>query len=295
MVKVVGVRFKKACKVYDFDSNNLELSPGDSVIVEVERGLGLGIVAYIPKEVDPATLTRPLKKVVRKADPVDLERNGFNTERENEAFRICKDKIAHYHLPMKLIRVEYLFDSSKAIFYFTSETRVDFRELVKDLAAGFHTRIEMRQIGVRDEAKMIGGLGPCGRELCCAGFLSDFEPVTIKMAKEQNLALNPVKISGICGRLMCCLSYEHDMYQGEKHERKDRGDKGDRGGDKDKVEKSNNKHEGGCGGGCGGGGKHGGGHHHGHHSHARNKGQNSSSKDTNNTNQDKESAPQEGA
>ncbi len=220
MVNIVGVRFKKACKVYDFDSNGLDLAPGDTVIVEVERGLGMGSVVYRPKEVDPSGLTRQLKKVVRKADAVDMERNGFNAEREQEAFRICREKITQYRLPMKLIRVEYLFDSSKAIFYFTSETRVDFRELVKDLASGFHTRIEMRQIGVRDEAKMIGGLGPCGRELCCSGFLSDFEPVTIKMAKEQNLALNPVKISGICGRLMCCLSYEHEMYKGQKPERR---------------------------------------------------------------------------
>ncbi len=219
MVNIVGVRFKKASKVYDFDANSLELAPGEEVIVEVERGLGMGTVVNRPREVDPATVVRQLKKVVRKADAVDQERHGFNLEREKEAFDICREKIARFKLPMKLIRVEYLFDSSKAIFYFTSETRVDFRELVKDLASGFHTRIEMRQVGVRDEAKMIGGLGPCGRELCCAGFLSDFEPVTIKMAKEQGLALNPVKISGICGRLMCCLSYEHEMYKGEKAER----------------------------------------------------------------------------
>jgi len=222
MARVVGVRFKKACKVYDFDADSLELSPGDTVIVEVEKGLGMGSVVYTPKEVDPAALTRPLKKIVRKADPVDEERHGFNNEREIEAFRICKERIIKHNLPMKLIRVEYLFDSSKAIFYFTSDTRVDFRELVKDLAATFHTRIEMRQIGVRDEAKMIGGLGPCGRELCCSGFLSDFEPVTIKMAKDQNLALNPVKISGICGRLMCCLSYEHGFYQSERKKEKER-------------------------------------------------------------------------
>ena len=222
MAQVVSIRFKKASKVYDFDGEGLDLGRGDSVIVEVEKGLGMGTVVEPPREVDPATLGRQLKKVVRKADVVDMERHIFNTERENEAFRICREKIAHYRLPMKLIRVEYLFDSSKAIFYFTSDLRVDFRELVKDLASGFHTRIEMRQIGVRDEAKMIGGLGPCGRELCCAGFLSDFEPVTIKMAKEQNLALNPVKISGICGRLMCCLSYEHEMYRGEKKAKREK-------------------------------------------------------------------------
>ncbi len=226
MVKVVGVRFKRACKVYDFDCNALDLKQGDMVIVEVEKGLGMGAVASHLREIDPAASPRKLKKVVRKADAVDMERHGFNTERENEAFRICRGKIEQYKLPMKLIRVEYMFDSSKAVFYFTSDTRVDFRELVKDLASGFHTRIEMRQVGVRDEAKMIGGLGPCGRELCCSGFLSDFQPVTIKMAKDQNLALNPVKISGICGRLMCCLSYEHEMYRNMSG----KGDKGGCGG-----------------------------------------------------------------
>src|SRR3989304_5791399 len=235
MVRVVGVRFKKACKVYDFEAEALELSPGDTVIVEVERGLGLGSVVYTPREVDPETLTRPLKKIVRKADPVDVERQGFNTERETEALRICKERIIKHNLPMKLIRVEYLFDSSKAIFYFTSDTRVDFRELVKDLAATFHTRIEMRQIGVRDEAKMIGGLGPCGRGLCCSGFLSDFHPVTIKMAKEQHLALNPAKISGICGRLMCCLSYEHDFYQNERKRERENTDKDNK--EKDEKDK----------------------------------------------------------
>lgn len=289
MARVVGVRFKKACKVYDFESDALELSPGDTVIVEVERGLGMGTVVYTPREVDPATLTRPLKKIVRKADPVDEERQGFNNEREIEAFRICKERIIKYNLPMKLIRVEYLFDSSKAIFYFTSDTRVDFRELVKDLAATFHTRIEMRQIGVRDEAKMIGGLGPCGRELCCSGFLADFEPVTIKMAKDQNLALNPVKISGICGRLMCCLSYEHGFYQSERKKEKERekemaargevpaegqpsggkereqrgGARGDRGRDrKDRGRPGAPQKEHGCGG-CGHHGEHGARHGHG--------------------------------
>jgi len=220
MIEITGIRFKRACKVYDFNANGLHLRPGDNVIVEVEKGLGMGVVSYAPKEVDPATLSRPLKKVVRKADSLDMERQTFNNEREEEAYRTCKAKIAEHNLPMKLIRVEYLFDSSKAIFYFISETRVDFRELVKELATGFHTRIEMRQVGVRDEAKMIGGLGPCGRELCCAGFLPDFAPVTIKMAKDQNLALNPAKISGICGRLMCCLGYEHEMYKEEKRARR---------------------------------------------------------------------------
>jgi len=213
MVKIAGVRFKTACKIYDFDSNELDLKPGDTVIVEVERGLGRGTVVYGPREPDPKAKKRKLKKVIRKADSVDIERHGFNVEREEEAYRICRERIEKKRLPMKLVRVEYLFDSSKAIFYFTSETRVDFRELVKDLASEFHTRIEMRQIGVRDEAKILGGLGPCGRELCCSSYMSDFEPVTIKMAKEQNLALNPAKISGVCGRLMCCLGYEHGIYK----------------------------------------------------------------------------------
>lgn len=215
MARLVGVKFNKACKVYEFDPNGIDLKPGELVIVEVEKGLGMGTVAYRPKDGEPLA-GKALKKVIRKAETVDLERHSFNTERESEALRICREKITRLNLPMKLVRVEYLFDSSKAIFFFTSETRVDFRELVKDLASFFHTRIEMRQIGVRDEAKMLGGLGPCGRVLCCTGHLTDFEPVTIKMAKDQNLALNPVKISGICGRLMCCLSYEHAMYKAEK-------------------------------------------------------------------------------
>ncbi len=212
MKNIVGIRFKQASKIYNFDSAGLDLKPGAIVIVEVEKGLGMGTVVRGPREQNPAK-GQKLKKVIRKAGAVDMERRGFNSEREDEAFWICRKKIKRYKLPMKLVKVEYLFDSSKAIFYFTSDTRVDFRELVKDLASEFHTRIEMRQIGVRDEAKMIGGLGPCGRILCCAAFLSDFEPVTIKMAKEQNLALNPVKISGICGRLMCCLSFEHHAYK----------------------------------------------------------------------------------
>ncbi len=211
MANIVGVRFKRACKVYDFDANGIELKPRDSVIVEVEKGLGMGTVATGVRAEDAQRPDRELKKVVRKADAVDIERLGFNAEQEAEAFGLCKGMIEKSGLPMRLVRVEYMFDSSKAIFYFTSDVRVDFRELVKGLAAGLHTRIEMRQIGVRDQAKMLGALGPCGRELCCSSFLSDFEPVTIKMAKEQNLALNPGKISGMCGRLMCCLSYEHGM------------------------------------------------------------------------------------
>ncbi len=224
MSKLVGVKFNNACRVYDFDPGNVELKAGDRVVVEVEKGLGIGTVAFRPRDGEPPVpgvqpSGRAIKKVIRKANEGDLERHGFNGERENEALKICREKIARYNLPMKLVRVEYLFDSSKAIFFFTSDTRVDFRELVKDLASFFHTRIEMRQIGVRDEAKMLGGMGPCGRVLCCTAHLSDFAPVTIKMAKDQNLALNPVKISGICGRLMCCLSYEHAMYKSEKQKK----------------------------------------------------------------------------
>ncbi|MEE9542842.1 MAG: stage 0 sporulation family protein [Thermodesulfobacteriota bacterium] len=213
MARVVGVRFRKACKVYDFNAEELDVKPGDTVIVEVDRGLGMGVVANDPIEKDEGKLSHKLKNVIRKADTVDVERQSFNHERESEAFKVCKEKIEETGLEMKLIRVEYLFDSSKAIFYFTSEGRIDFRVLVKELASCFHTRIEMRQIGVRDEAKVVGGIGPCGRELCCTNFLSNFAPVTVKMAKEQNLALNPSKISGLCGRLMCCLSYEYRSYQ----------------------------------------------------------------------------------
>ena len=213
MARVVGIRFRKACKLYDFNANGQDIHPGDRVIVEVDRGLGMGIVADEPVEKDEKSLSYKLKKVIRKADQVDMDRQQFNHEREDEAYKICKEKIKDADLEMKLIRVEYLFDSSKAIFYFTSDGRIDFRVLVKDLASLFHTRIEMRQIGVRDEAKVVGGIGPCGRELCCTNFLSNFAPVTVKMAKEQNLALNPTKISGLCGRLMCCLSYEYKTYQ----------------------------------------------------------------------------------
>ena len=211
MATVFGVRFKRANKVYNFSASGVEAVIGDIVIVEVEKGLGMGKVVYGPIEMEDSLLDREIKKVLRKADAVDSERAEFNKESEGEALKVCKEKIAKHKIPMKLIGVEYLFDASKAIFYFTSENRVDFRELVKDLAAHFYTRIEMRQIGVRDEAKMVGGIGPCGREFCCSSFLVDFEPVTVRMAKEQNVALNPLKISGVCGRLMCCLSYEHGV------------------------------------------------------------------------------------
>jgi cell fate regulator YaaT (PSP1 superfamily) len=199
-VKVVGVRFKKAGKIYYFDPAELEIKLHDKVIVETARGLEYGEVVVAPKWVDEEDVVSPLKNVVRLAT-------------EEDSVQICLNKIAEHQLPMKLVDVEYTFDVSKIIFYFTAEGRVDFRELVKDLAAIFKTRIELRQIGVRDEAKMLGGLGSCGRVLCCASFLGDFEPVSIRMAKEQNLSLNPSKISGICGRLMCCLKYENDNYE----------------------------------------------------------------------------------
>ncbi|MBI5599482.1 MAG: stage 0 sporulation family protein [Deltaproteobacteria bacterium] len=223
MTMVVGVRFKRAGKAYNFDANGIDLKRGDAVIVEVEKGIGMARVVSGPAEMGAEALSHPLKKCVRKADAVDMERDQFNRGRERDAFNVCAEKITRLNLPMKLVSVEYLFDSSRAIFYFTSDSRVDFRELVKDLAARFYTRIEMRQIGVRDEAKMVGGLGPCNRELCCASFLTDFEPVTVRMAKEQNLTLNPVKISGLCGRLMCCLSYEFEGTRGGRDAEKNCG------------------------------------------------------------------------
>ena len=209
---VVGVSFKKAGKVYYFDPSDLELRYGDKVIVETSRGIELGEVVINPKEVTETEIIQPLKKVIRKATLKDLEQLQINQEKEVEAFNICLKKIAKHSLPMKLVDVEYTFDNNKIIFYFTAEGRVDFRELVKDLAGVFRTRIELRQIGVRDEAKMIGGLGPCGLQLCCKTFLREFEPISIKMAKNQELSLNPAKISGICGRLMCCLRYESNSY-----------------------------------------------------------------------------------
>lgn len=213
MHKVVGVRFKEAGKIYYFDPHDLELETGEYAIVETSRGVEYGKIVVGPKEVPDEDIVSPLKKVIRKATKEDAEKVADNQKKESKAFDICLEKIQEHGLPMKLIDVEYTFDNSKVIFYFTAEGRVDFRELVKDLAAIFRTRIELRQIGVRDEAKMIGGLGPCGRPLCCKSFLGEFEPVSIKMAKEQNLSLNPTKISGICGRLMCCLKYEQEYYE----------------------------------------------------------------------------------
>ncbi len=243
MIKIAGVRFRDNWKVYDFDATDLEVAIGDKVIVDSERGQGLAIVVRLKKQSAPpipesvqeehglqieeesASETAPdasangnkqaskiLKKILRKATEEDLARDEKNKGHEAEAFKIAQDMIAERELPMKLIRVEYSFDVSRATFYFFSESRIDFRELVKDLAYKLHSRIEMRQIGVRDVARLIGGFGPCGRELCCASFLKNFEPVSIRMAKKQEMVLNPAKISGVCGRLLCCLSYEYEMY-----------------------------------------------------------------------------------
>ncbi len=213
MAKVVGIRFKKAGKIYYFLPGGLDIRPNDNVIVETARGMEFGKVVLPLREIQSEEVVSPLKEVLRKATPEDEELFNNNETKEKEAFKVCVSKIIAHKLPMKLIDVEYTFDGNKIIFSFTAEGRVDFRELVKDLAAVFRTRIELRQIGVRDEAKMLGGLGSCGRELCCASFLGDFEPVSIRMAKDQNLSLNPTKISGICGRLMCCLKYENGCYE----------------------------------------------------------------------------------
>lgn len=212
MIRVVTIQFSPAGKIYEFNAGNLELVPGNHVLVTTERGLSLGSVVHAPVEKDPGSITQPLATVQRLVGPEDENTIAHHKRREKEAFEFCQNRIKERQMDMKLVRVEQLFDGSKAIFYFTADGRVDFRELVKDLAHAFHTRIEMRQIGVRDEAKMVGGLGVCGRELCCASFLRDFQPVSVKMAKEQNLALNPSKISGQCGRLLCCLDYEYETY-----------------------------------------------------------------------------------
>jgi cell fate regulator YaaT (PSP1 superfamily) len=213
MVTVIGVRFKKAGKIYYFSPNDIDIQKGNMVIVETVRGIEFGECVIGRKEIKEDNIVSPLKCVIRKATDGDAEKDSGNKRKEKEAYDVCVDKIHKHELDMKLIDVEYTFDNNKVIFYFTADGRVDFRELVKDLAAVFRTRIELRQIGVRDEAKMIGGLGPCGRPMCCSTFLGEFAPVSIKMAKEQNLSLNPTKISGICGRLMCCLNYEQDTYE----------------------------------------------------------------------------------
>lgn len=213
MPQVIGVRFKKAGKVYYFDPVKINFNLGDNVIVETTKGIECGEVTTANKNISSSKLTHKLKKVIRKANEEDLNKLADNKKREKKAFSICKQKINEYQLDMDLIDVEYTFDKSKILFYFTSAGRVDFRELVKCLASIFRTRIELRQIGVRDKAKLLGGLGICGRPFCCNTFLGDFQPVSIKMAKEQSLSLNPVKISGTCGRLMCCLKYEQDVYE----------------------------------------------------------------------------------
>ena len=216
MYDVVGVRFKKAGKIYYFDPGELDIQKDDFVIVETVRGVEFGKVVVAKKQVGENDVVLPLKKVVRIADQKDRIIVEENKAAAKEAYEVCGQKVNEHQLDMKLVDVEYTFDRNKVIFYFTADGRVDFRELVKDLAAIFRTRIELRQIGVRDEAKMLGGVGPCGRMLCCSTFLGDFDPVSIKMAKDQNLSLNPTKISGLCGRLMCCLKYENDNYESAK-------------------------------------------------------------------------------
>ena len=213
MAEIIGVRFKEVGKVYYFDPLDNKLNTGDRVIVETARGLECGEVATPNKTVDDAEISHPLKPLIRIATEKDLNHLAENKLKEKEAYRICEQKIANHKLEMKLVNVEYTFDNSKILFYFTADGRVDFRALVKDLASVFRTRIELRQIGVRDEAKMLGGLGICGKPFCCASFMGEFQPVSIKMAKEQGLSLSPVKISGTCGRLMCCLKYEQNAYE----------------------------------------------------------------------------------
>ena len=212
MINIVGVRFKNAGKIYYFDPVDFEIEENMDVVVETARGLEYGTIVVGKKEIDEESLVSPLKPIIRIATEEDTKIYKENKEKAKETFDLCLEKIKEHNLTMYLIDCEYTFDRNKLIFYFTAEGRIDFRELVKDLAAIFKTRIELRQIGVRDEAKSIGGLGPCGRSLCCSSWLGDFQPVSIKMAKDQSLSLNPTKISGICGRLFCCLKYEHDVY-----------------------------------------------------------------------------------
>ncbi len=213
MANVIGVRFRTAGKIYFFDPGKMEVKRGDHVIVETARGIEYGTVVGSPRQVDEEKVVQPLKPVLRIATPRDDEQEAGNKIKEKEAFKICLEKIQKHGLEMKLIDAEYTFDNNKVLFYFTADGRIDFRELVKDLASVFKTRIELRQIGVRDETKILGGIGICGRELCCSSYLSEFVPVSIKMAKEQNLSLNPTKISGVCGRLMCCLKHEEETYE----------------------------------------------------------------------------------
>ncbi len=225
MITVVGVRFKKAGKIYYFDPGDVDVNKNDHVIVETARGVEYGECVIGRRDITEDQIISPLKPVLRIATPEDDEIHLNNKKKAKEAFDVCVEKILVHQLDMKLIDVEYTFDNNKVIFYFTADGRIDFRELVKDLAAIFRTRIELRQIGVRDESKMVKGLGPCGREICCGSWLGEFAPVSIKMAKDQNLSLNPVKISGLCGRLMCCLKYEYDTYVQIRVGMPNRGDK----------------------------------------------------------------------
>ena len=213
MIKIVGVRFRKAGKIYYFDPAGMEIETGTHVIVETARGIEFGTVMIPPREIEENGVVQPLKPVIRIATEADEMTEQKNKEKEKEAFQICLEKIAKHKLEMKLVEAEYTFDNNKLLFYFTADGRIDFRELVKDLASVFRTRIELRQIGVRDETKILGGIGICGRPLCCSTYLSEFIPVSIKRAKEQNLSLNPTKISGVCGRLMCCLKNEEETYE----------------------------------------------------------------------------------
>lgn len=213
MVKVIGVKFKTGSKVYYFDPGDIEINADDCVIVETARGVEFGEVAFPAKEVDEDEITSPLKPVIRVATDADRKKVEENAQKEKDAFDVCNEKIAKHGLEMKLVNVEYTFDGSKILFYFTADGRIDFRELVKDLASVYRTRIELRQIGVRDETRAMGGIGVCGREFCCHKFLTDFQPVSIRMAKDQNLSLNPTKIYGACGRLMCCIRYEEETYR----------------------------------------------------------------------------------
>lgn len=213
MVKVIGVRFRTAGKIYFFNPGNFEIKQGDHVIVETARGIEYGTVVGAPREVEEEKVIQPLKSVLRIANKKDDEQEASNRQKEKEAFKICLEKIRKHGLQMKLIDAEYTFDNNKVLFYFTADGRIDFRDLVKDLASVFRTRIELRQIGVRDETKIRGGIGICGRSLCCSTYLSEFSAVSIRMAKEQNLSLNPTKISGVCGRLMCCLTNEQEIYE----------------------------------------------------------------------------------
>ncbi|MEY8525048.1 stage 0 sporulation protein [bacterium 1XD8-76] len=212
-MKVIGVRFRTAGKIYYFDPREFTIKRDDHVIVETARGIEFGTVVMPPRDIEETRVVQPLKPVLRLASQKDMEQEATNRKKEKEAFRICLEKIKKHNLEMKLIDAEYTFDNNKVLFYFTADGRIDFRELVKDLAAVFKTRIELRQIGVRDETKIVGGIGICGRPLCCHTYLSEFAPVSIKMAKEQNLSLNPTKISGVCGRLMCCLNNEEEIYE----------------------------------------------------------------------------------